>query len=250
MPEGWSLAGKVALITSDGRGWTPHLASALAEAGADVAVAGAAGSDMPQATAAVEGQGRRALAIEADLTRGGDVASAVDRACDWLGGLDILVNNARVEFGKPFVDVTEGEWDAVMGFNVRSMFLCCQEAGRRMLDLGGGRIVNIGSGLGQRGLWNSVAACASQGAIRQITSALALEWSRTHIRVNGIGAGWVEAEEPSEGSEKELLVRYIPSRRRGHVRDLCGLLVYLSSDACDFVTGQTVYVDGGVMAHG
>ena len=85
MPEGWSLAGKVALITSDGRGGTPHLASALAEAGADVAVAGAAGSAMPQATAAVEGQGRRALAIEADLTRRGDGASAV-RAAQRAGG--------------------------------------------------------------------------------------------------------------------------------------------------------------------
>jgi 2-deoxy-D-gluconate 3-dehydrogenase len=249
VPEEWTLAGKVCLITSDRRGWTPFLASALAEAGADVAVSGLADSDMSEAAEAVEGQGRRALAVEADLTRPGDVDSVVDRVCNELGGLDVLVNNARVEFGKPFVEVTVAEWDVVMDFNVRSMFLCCQAAGKRMLAQGGGRIVNIGSGLGRRGLWNSAVASASQGAIRQLTASLALEWSRDNIRVNGIGAGWVEAEEPGEGAQAELLVRYIPSRRKGHPRDLGALLVYLASDACDFVTGQTVYVDGGLMAH-
>ena len=249
VPEEWSLAGKAALITSDRRGWTPYLASALAEAGADVAVAGSGRSDIGQAVDVVGGQGKRALAIEADLTSGSDVASAVRRVGDEFGRLDILVNNARVEFGKPFLDVTEAEWQAVMDFNAKSMFLCCQAAGKQMLRQGGGRIVNIGSGLAERGLWNSTVACASQGAIRQLTAALALEWSRENIRVNAIGAGWIDTASREEDSQADPLVRYIPSRRKGHPTDLCGLLVYLASDACDFVTGQTVYVAGGVMAH-
>ena len=249
VPPEWDLSGKVAIVTSDRRGWTPHLASALAEAGADVAVAGLDSSDRTDAARAVERQGGRALEIEADLTSAQQVDAMVGEVSVRLGKVDILVNNARVEFGKPFIEVTEAEWDAAMAFNVRSIFLCCQAVGIRMLEHGGGRIVNIGSGLGARGLSNSTVACATQGAIRQLTAALALEWSRHNIRVNTVAAGWMSIEPPGEESMRELLVRYIPARRKGHPTDLCGLLVYLASDACDFVTGQTFYVDGGLIAH-
>jgi NAD(P)-dependent dehydrogenase (short-subunit alcohol dehydrogenase family) len=136
-----------------------------------------------------------------------------------------------------------------MDFNVKSIYLTCQAVGRRMLRQGSGRIVNIGSALSQRGLWNSVAASAAQGAIHQITASLALEWGRDGIRVNGIGAGWMSTKEPSEEDQRELLVRYLPSRRRGHPNDLVALMVYLSSDDCDFVTGQTFFIDGGALAH-
>ncbi len=248
IPAEWSLAGKTAIITSDRRGWTPHLAAALAEAGADVAVAGSHASDMSDAVAAVRAAGRRAVELEADLTNAGDVGAMVDSVRDEFGRVDILVNNARVEFGKPFVDVTDEEWDAVIAFNLRSMFLCCRAVGRLMLAQGSGRIVNVGTGLAERGLWNSAAACASQGAIKQLTAALGLEWARSGVRVNGIGAGWLTTE-PRDGAEPELLERYIPSRRKGHPTDLAGLLVYLASDASDFMTGQTVYIDGGAMAH-
>ncbi len=248
IPSEWSLAGKTAIITSDRRGWTAHLAAALAEAGADVAVAGSQASDMSDAAAAVRAAGRRAIELEADLTSAGDVGAMVDSVRDEFGRVDILVNNARVEFGKPFVDVTDEEWDAVIAFNLRSMFLCCRAVGRLMLAQGSGRIVNVGTGLAERGLWNSAAACASQGAIKQLTAALGLEWARSGVRVNGIGAGWLTTE-PRDGAEPELLERYIPSRRKGHPTDLAGLLVYLASDASDFMTGQTVYIDGGAMAH-
>ena len=248
-PSEWDLSGKAAIITSDRRGWTPYLASALAEAGADVVVAGSRNSDISRAANEVEGYGRRALSIEVDLTSSGDVASMVAQVVSEFGRVDILVNNARVEFGKPFVDVTEVEWAALMDFNVKSMFLCCQAVGRQMLAQGVGRIVNIGSGLAVRGLSNSAVACAGQGAIHQLTSALALEWARYNIRVNAIGAGWVTSEPSAESPEQELLARYIPSRRKGHPSDLCGLLVYLASDACDFVTGQMMCIDGGATSH-
>ena len=160
-PAEWDLTGKAALITSDRRGWTPFLAAALAEAGADVAVAGSSRSDISDALDAVSAQGRRALRLETDLTSAEQVNAAVQEAVSEFGGVDILVNNARVEFGKPFVDVTAMEWSAVMDFNVSSMFLCCQAAGRHMLEQGGGRIVNIGSGLAERGLVNSAVASAA-----------------------------------------------------------------------------------------
>ena len=115
---------------------------------------------------------------------------------------------------------------------------------------GPGRIVNIISGLAERGLWNSAVYCASQGAVLQMTRALALEWGRHNVRVNAIGTGWFSEEElPAEEAHKELPVRYIPLRRRGHPRDIAPLVVYLASDSCDYTTGQPIYVDGGLMAH-
>ena len=249
IPREWDLSGKSAVITADRRGWTPYLASALAEAGADVAIAGSEGSDMGDAMAAVKDQGRRAVAIPTDVTDSASVEAMVEGAISMFGKLDILVNNARAEFGKRFEDVTEAEWRTIMDFNVKSVFLCCRAVGKKMLERGSGRIVNIGSGLAVRGLWNSVAACAAQGAVHQLTSALALEWGRSGIRVNAIGAGWITPDQPTAEDQQELLVRYLPSRRKGHPNDLAGLLVYLASDACDFVTGQTIFIDGGALAH-
>ena len=250
IPAEWNLSGKAAIITADRRGWTPYLAAALAEAGADVAIAGAEDSDMREAAAAVEREGRRALAVATDVTDSAQAGAAVERALAEFGKIDILVNNARVEFGKPFADVSEDEWKRVMDFNVGSVFVFCQAVGKHMLERGRGRIINMNSGLAVRGLWNSTAACASHGAVHQLTSALALEWARSNIRVCGIGAGWVTTDEPDADAQPDLLDRYLPSRRRGHPTDLCGLLVYLASDADDFITGQTVFIDGGALAHG
>ena len=249
VPSEWDLTGRKAIITADRRGWTPYLASALAEAGADVAIAGSEESDMAAAVEAVRDRGGSAAAITTDLTDRASVGAMALVAENEMGRVDILVNNASAEFGKRFEHVSEQEWTRLMDFNVKSVYLTCQAIGRRMLRQGGGRIVNIGSALSQRGLWNSVAACAAQGAIHQITSSLALEWGRDGIRVNGIGAGWMSTKEPSEEDLRELLVRYLPSRRRGHPNDLATLLVYLSSEACDFVTGQTFFIDGGALAH-
>jgi len=251
IPEAWNLSGKRALITSDRRGWTPVLASALAEAGADVAVAGWRSEHVAPAARAVEAQGKRTQEIVADLAVGEEARSAVRQVVDQWGGLDILVNNAQALFGKPFADVTEEEWDKLMDYNLRSLFLLCQEGGRQMLRQGGGRIVNVISGLAERGLWNSAAYCASQGAALLLTRALALEWSQKGIRVNAIAAGWFSPQEVSpEAASQDPLARFIPLRRLGHPRELAPLLVYLASDACDFVTGQAVFVDGGAAAHG
>ena len=250
IPPEWQLTGKTALVTIDDRGWAPILVSALAEAGADIAVAGHGEEERRMAVQAAQTYGIGALDVPVDLTVGGQVQQAVQETVAKLGRLDILVNASRVEFFKPVGEIADWEWDEVMTRNVRSMFLCCREAGKVMLEHGGGRIVNVISGLSERGLINGAAYCASQGAALQLTRALALEWARSNIRVNAIATGWYSLDEPvSEEGEKELLERYIPSRRKGHPRDIGALLVYLASDACDFVTGACIPVDGGLMAH-
>ena len=222
---------------------------ALAEAGAVVAVVGSEDSDGLEAVADIEKQRGSARFISTDVTDSDAVAEAVLQVVTYYGRVDVLVNNAQAEFGKPFVDVTDDEWRKAMDFNVKSTFLFCRAVGRHMLDRGTGRVVNITSGLAVRGLWNSAVVCAGHGAVHQLTSALGLEWARSNIRVNGIGAGWMTTDPHTEESQKELLVRYLPSRRKGHPTDLVGLLVYLASDACDFVAGHTVFIDGGALAH-
>ena len=248
IPQEYDLSGRVAIITGYGRGWTPIFASALAEAGADVAVAESNQQELDQAVQAVQGQGRKALPIHCDVTKASDVNSMVDKVVAEMGKVNILVNNAHVEFAKPFAEISEAEFDKVMDVNVKGTFLCCQAVGRQMLKQGGGRIVNISSTLGQRAVSNLSAYSASQGAVHQLTGALNLEWSRSNISINAIGAGWVATTEEVP-AERDPLARFLPSRRRGHPDDLCGLLIYLASDACNYVSGQTIYLDGGAMAH-
>ena len=252
--EKFKLTGKVAMVAWDGPHGddylTPFLAQALAEAGARVFLAARKQEALDRVAQHVRQTGGEVSGALCDSTREDDVQAVVAGALGSWGRLDILVNSFRTEFAKPFQDVTLHEFQAVMDRNVKSVFLMSQAAGKPMLAQGGGRIVNIISGLAERGLMNSTAYCASQGAVLQLTRAMALDWGRQNIRVNAIGTGWFSPEElPPEEAQKELLVRFIPLRRKGHPRDIAPLLVYLASDACDYTTGQPVYVDGGLMAH-
>ncbi|MSP78942.1 MAG: SDR family oxidoreductase [Dehalococcoidia bacterium] len=250
IPAEWTLRGKVVLLAAGNRGWDATLAEGLAQAGAEVAIVGASDAQLKAAVDAAAKHGHRAEAFEADLTQPDEVREAVLWAEGSFGKIDALVNDTQVEFAKPMVDITPEEFDRVMAQNVRSVFLLCQEVGRHMLKRGGGQIVNITSGLAERGLGNGAAYCSTMGALQQLTQALALEWGKQNIRVNGIGPGWFSHEDTSlEEQRKELYVRYLPMRRLGHPRELVPLLVYLCSDACAYTTGQTLYLDGGALSH-
>jgi len=248
-PEGWNLTGKKAVISADRRGWTKFFASALAEAGADVAIIGSENSDMEEARNKASDYGHKVISQTTDLMSKASIDKSIQSINDDFGTIDILVNNAKANFGKRFEEVTESEFDTLMDFNLKSMFLTCQSVGQTMLKNKRGRIINMTSDLAVRGLWNSVVPCASEGAIHQLTSSLALEWGRDGIRVNGIGAGWLSTKQETDPSEPDLLERYLPLKRKGHPNNLTQMLVYLSSDSCDFVTGQTIFIDGGALAH-
>ena len=246
----FSLSNKVALVAGDGNMFTPFLAEVLGEAGARVFVITGRQSTMVDAVRRARERGGEAFGTVCDCSGEDDVQAALESLLARWDRVDILVNNFRTEFAKPFDSTSPTEFQAVMDRNVKTVYLLCRAVGNRMVRQGRGRIVNIISGLSERGLWNSAAFCASQGAVLQLTRALALEWGRHNIRVNAIGTGWFSTEEvPPEEAQKELLVRYIPLRRRGHPRDIAPLLVFLASDACDYTTGQPIYLDGGLMAH-
>ncbi|MFQ5987378.1 MAG: SDR family NAD(P)-dependent oxidoreductase [Dehalococcoidia bacterium] len=248
--EEFSLQGKVAIVTGDGRAWSKHIALALAEAGADVVLAARNQKGIEESAQEVRRLGRRAMAIPTDVTKSTEIQRMVERAIAEFAKIDILVNGAELQFAKPFLEVSEEEWKRVIETNLTSVFLCSKAVGKHMMEQKKGRIINIASGLALRGVANSAAYCASMGGILQFTKALALEWARENIRVNSIGPGWFSEEGVSEEEAKQdPLLRYIPLKRRGRPADIGSLVVYLASAASEYVTGQIFIVDGGLIAH-
>ena len=247
--EEFRLEGKTALLAGNAGGYLPHLAEALAEAGAHVAVA-ASGQDL--ATKAAEGARKHdsgARAIVADLSSPDGVEQVVSQLTADGGAIDILVNSFRTEYFRPLLETPVSELGAMFGRDIRPVLFLCRAVGAGMVGRQSGRIVNITSVLADRAIPNSVATSLSQGAVLQLTRALALEWGRSNVRVNAIGLGWFsESDASAEEQQQEQMVRYIPLRRQGHPRDIAPLLAYFCSDACDYTTGQPVYIDGGLMA--
>ena len=252
LPE-YSLTGRAAILASAGGDDTPMLALALAEAGASVFVVARRPERLDDALAVLSDAGRPGaehggIAATLDTPEAvAQVLAAFDRIHQRV---DILVNDSRSFFAKPLLEISPHEWDEVQSRNLRSAFLLSQAVGRRMIAQEYGRVVNIISGLAERGLINGSAYSVSQAGLLSLTRSLAVEWGRHNIRVNAIGVGWTAAEDiPLEVQLEEQLVRYIPVRHKGHPRDIGPLLAYLCSEACDYTTGQPVYVDGGLNAH-
>ena len=214
-----------------------------------MAVAAGNPSKLEEAVGEVRCQGRKAVSILKDVTNSSQAQEMVEQAVAELGKIDILVNTADLEFAKPFLEITEDEWHRVMEANVTSAFLCCQAVGKNMLQQKKGRIINIVSCLAERGLPNRSVYCVSAGGVLQLTRALALEWARDGITVNAIGTGWFSETDKTGAEQEDRLLRYLPLKRYGHPSEIGSLLVYLASDATDFVSGQLLNVDGAVTAH-
>ena len=247
--EEFNLCGKTALVAGDTRFWSKYVAAALAEAGADVAVAARNSKKSDEAVRQVQRLGRKAMAIPIDMTKSSQVEKMVEQVIAEFGRIDILVNASDPEFVKPFLEIKEDEWHWVVETSLLSVFHCCQAAGKHMLEQKKGRLINITSCLAERGMTNSSAYCVAMGGILQLTRALALEWARGGITVNAIGPVWFSETDKTGMEQQDVLLRYLPSKRYGHPSEIGSLVVYLASDATDFVTGQLVYVDGAVMAH-
>ena len=247
--EAFKLDGKTALVVGDSPFWSKYVAAALAEAGADVAVAAKNSTQLTEAVDAVRGFGKKAVAIPTDTSSSAQLKKMTGQVVTEFGRIDILVNATDLPFAKPFMETTEDEWQQCLNGNLTPVVLCCQAVGRQMLQQKKGRIINVISCLAERGMENGAAYCAAMGGVLQLTRALDLEWAGQGVTVNAVGAGWISEKEKTGDPQEELLLKYLPLKRYGKPEEIVSLLVYLASDATDFFSGQFLYVDGAVMSH-
>ena len=244
----YDLSDKIAILATSGGKEAPQLTAALLEAGASVFAIARNVSQLEDILKKTEGVIEDG--IVANLATRDGVEIAMKAFKNRHDSVDILVNDVRSMFAKPFNQTTESEWDEIQFRNLKSTFLLSQQVGDLMIAKGYGRIVNIISVLAERGMINGATFSASQAGVLALTRSLAVEWGRHNFRVNALGLGWFTDQEIDlEVQQKELLVRYTPLRRKGVPSDIGPLLVYLASESCDYNTGQPIYIDGGLNAH-
>ena len=249
------LKGKVALITGARRGMGRTHALKLAKAGAKVVVADISLEDCQKVVDEIKKGKGEALAVKCDVTKKGEVDEMVKKTVEKFGKVDILVNNAGICQFKPFLELTEEEWDRTLDINLKGYFLCAQAAVKEMAKKKSGVIINIASvAMGQQGVGmpNIAHYCASKGGIVGMTEALAVELAPYNIRVNAISPGMIET--PMIGPVKqdpktmEAMLARVPMHRVGKPEEVSNLVLFLASDKSSYITGSTVVIDGGWLA--
>jgi NAD(P)-dependent dehydrogenase (short-subunit alcohol dehydrogenase family) len=248
--DSFKLDGRVALVTGGARGLGQVIATALAQAGADIAIASrslesckATALDIASAT------GRRTKAFAADVTSSSDITRLVKDVEGSLGPIDILFNNAGINVRGASAEIAESDWDAVIDINLKGPFLCSRTIGPLMVSRGWGRIINMGSILGVVALPGRAPYASAKAGIINLTRVLALEWAGTGVTVNTICPGpfGTELNRPllNDPVKYQEFVKKIPMGRWGELDEIAGAAVYLASPSSSFVTGSSLFVDGG-----
>jgi 2-deoxy-D-gluconate 3-dehydrogenase len=244
------LDGKVALVTGASRGLGKGMALALAEAGAAVVVADI--GDSVETLDCIQKLGRKCVAVQADVAEPGAAQTLVDRTLAAFGRLDILVNNAGIIRRAPFLEFTEMDWDDVMNINIKAVFLLSQAAARVMVKQGRGKIINIASMLSFQGGIRVPSYTSSKSAVTGLTRLLACELGPQGINTNAIAPGYMATENTralrEDPERNKAILERIPMGRWGTPEDLQGIVVFLASEASDYINGYTVAVDGGWLA--
>lgn len=248
------LDGRAALVTGGSRGLGLGMALALAHSGADIALAARSEDQLAEAAALIKATGRNVVTIPTDVSEVAAVRAMVGETLQSFGRLDILVNAAGVNFRQPATEFTEADWDALMQVNLKGAFFAAQAAGAVMREGGGGKIINLGSLSFEIVVPNIALYAISKGGLRQMTRALAVEWAKDNIQVNAIAPGrfWTAMTDAvfSDDALYESAVSVIPQGRPGVPSDLAGATVLLASEASNYITGQTIVVDGGWLVAG
>ncbi|HCP60011.1 MAG TPA: short-chain dehydrogenase [Dehalococcoidia bacterium] len=251
---GLSLEGKLAIVTGSRRGIGRAIALAMAEAGADVALCDRVTDDGELAAVAEEIQrlGQRALAVKADVTRKADIDNLVQVVMEEFGTIDILVNNVAMNIMAPLLELGEDGWDKVINTDLKGYYLCCQAAGRKMVDRKEGRIINIASTAAMKAAPGMGAYCIAKAGVVMLTRVLALELAQYNIQVNAIAPYMVRTKfsQPlwSDAQTLEQIEAEIPLGRLAETKDVIGAVLFLASGASGYITGHTIVVDGGLSA--
>ncbi len=247
--ESFDLGGRVAIVTGASKGLGRAMAVALSEAGADVALAARSRPDLEETAHQVEALGRRALVVPTDVSAYAEVDALVRGTVRELGGLHILVNNSGIAHVAPLAEMSPDEFGRVVSVNLIGVWNGCRAAAAHLIAQRAGKVVNVASVLGHVGLAGYTAYAASKGGVIGLTRALAAEWARHNIQVNALAPGWfvtdMNADAFADAKIRDRLLRDVPARRTGRLDEIGPLLVYLASPASDFMTGQTVFLDGG-----
>lgn len=249
--ELFDLSERIAIVTGGNQGIGFAIARGLAAAGATVVIANRRAAEGQSATESLKKEGLSVVAIPTDVSNKSSVTALVSKVVNDFGKIDILVNNAAVILRKPIEEITEEDWDNIMATNLKGLFFCCQLVGREMIRKKKGKIINISSVLSQivqpgRGVY-----ATAKAGVSHLTRALALEWGKYNITVNAIGPGLTITDINKKYFEEhpedlKRTIESIPRGREGYPSDYAGAAVFLASDASDFVTGQTLLVDGGM----
>jgi NAD(P)-dependent dehydrogenase (short-subunit alcohol dehydrogenase family) len=239
----------VAVVTGASRGLGRAIAVALAGAGARVALAARSKPDLEETARLVEAAGGRAAVIPTDVASYPAVDALMKATVDQLGGLDVIVNNSGIARPQPFAETSPEDWQAVLDVNLTGVFNGCRAAATHLIGQRRGKVINVASVLGAVGLPNYAVYGASKGGVIALTRTLGVEWARHNVQVNAIAPGWfvTEMNETAFADPRinERLTRDIPARRTGRIEEIGPLAVFLASAGSDFMTGQTVFLDGG-----
>lgn len=247
--EQFDLTGRKAMVTGSSKGLGETAATALAGAGADVAICGRKKEDIDRVVGKIRGMGRDAAGFELEVTSGQTVQEGAERILDYFGKIDILVNNAGTNHRVPVLEYPEEEWDRVINTNLKGYYLVAKAFVPQMIERGWGKVINMSSILGSVGLANQLAYASSKGGVNQMTKVMALEWAQQGVRVNAIAPTYFETEMVKQVAKDKDKYNFIKERtpmgRWGKLEELEGIVIFLASRASDFITGQSILIDGG-----
>ena len=238
------LKGKSAVVTGAGQGIGEGIAKVLASEGAEILVADLNLENAEKVAEGINDDGGKATAFKCDVAQKAEVDRLIEKAVSEFGKLDILVNNAGIYPMKPFLEMTEEDWDKVINVNLKSTFLCTQAAALKMAE--GSKIVTISSIAAFVGFEGLAHYCATKGGINASIRAIALELAKKKINVNAVAPGAIET--PGAAAAEEIMkqtIAMIPAARMGQPEDIANAVAFLASDKADYITGQTLIVDGG-----
>lgn len=247
--EQFSMKNKISMVTGSSKGLGKVAALALARAGSDIAVCGRNLDDINRTVEEIRALGRNAAGFVFDVTDKQSICQGADAILSHFGRIDVLLNNAGTNHRVPVLEYPEEQWDMILATNLKAYFLIAQAVVPQMIANGYGKVINMSSILGHVALPNQLAYASAKGGVEQMTKVMALEWAKSGVRVNAIAPTYFETEMVEQIRHDKERFDFInertPMGRWGHVNEIEGVVIFLASAASDFITGQSLLIDGG-----